>query len=208
MTGMISKEEAEKLLQEKAQETQPEIAEESKNKNGQEVETALRGQKEEAVAEQESDEEFGKAELKRLIKGQKVTAQSTRGEKTTVESVARENVILMYGCKPSKAVLAETTMVADITSTLENRFHRNTLSLKIPAAFEHLKGNDANFEMVTSNTLQPLNLHFHHNIVTKSLAYIFVSEKCKSQLPISNGPKEEVKHIVTALKKINSLDQE
>ena len=126
-------------------------------------------------------------------------AQSTRGVNTTVESVVRENVILMYGCKPSKAVLAETTMVADITNTLENRFDRNTLSLKIPAAFEHLKGNDANFEMVTSNTLQPLNLHFHHNIITKSLAYIFVSEKCKSQLHISESPEKEAMHLACLL---------
>ena len=77
---------------------------------------------------------------------------ATRGG-YSVDSVKHENVILMYGCKPSKAVLAETTMVKDISNTLINRFDRNTLSLKIPAAFEHLKGNDANFEMVTSNTL-------------------------------------------------------
>ena len=114
----------------------------------------------------------------------------------------------MYGCKPSKAVLAETSMVADITNTLVNRFDRNTLSLKIPAAFEHLKGNDANFEMVTSNTLQPLNLHFHHNIITKSVAYIFVSEKCKSQIPIEEILEKEAQFMTRALQKIDSLDQE
>lgn len=53
----------------------------------------------------------------------------TRGGGSTVEYVKHENVVLMFGCKPSKFVLAETTMVADITNTLTNRFDRNTLSL-------------------------------------------------------------------------------
>ena len=59
----------------------------------------------------------------------------------------------MYGCKPSKFVEAETSMVDDIINTFVNRFNRSTLSLKLPSAFEHLKGSDAAFEMVTSNTL-------------------------------------------------------
>ena len=73
-------------------------------------------------------------------------------------------------------------MVDDITDTLVHRFDRSSLTLKIPGAFEHLKGKDANFEMVTSNTLQPLSINYHHNIVTNSIAYIFVCAKCKSQL--------------------------
>ena len=40
-------------------------------------------------------------------------------------------------------------------------------------------GRDADFEMVTSNTLQPLNLIFAHNIVTRTIAYIFVNTECQ-----------------------------
>ena len=34
--------------------------------------------------------------------------------------------------------------------------------------------------MVKSNTLQPFNLIFEHNIVTHSVAYIFENSKCNS----------------------------
>ena len=35
-------------------------------------------------------------------------------------------------------------------------------------------GNDANFEMVLSNTLQPLRLIYEHNVVTRSIGVVFV----------------------------------
>ena len=52
------------------------------------------------------------------------------------------------------------------------------MKIDIPSCFEHLKGEDANFEMVTSNSIQPLNLVYHHNLVTWSIAYIFVNTDC------------------------------
>ena len=42
-----------------------------------------------------------------------------------------------------------------------------------------MKGRDANFEMVTSNTIQPILLSYKHNFVTKSISYIFVNKGCK-----------------------------
>ena len=61
---------------------------------------------------------------------------------------------------------------------MNQRFDRTTLGLHIPSAFEQLKGKDANFEMVTSNLLQPLRLFFSYNIVTNSIAHIFVNTHC------------------------------
>ena len=49
-------------------------------------------------------------------------------------------------------------MVKNVVDTLMNKFDRINLSVKLPEAFEQLKGSDAMFEMVTSNTIQPLNL--------------------------------------------------
>ena len=132
----------------------------------------------------------------------KKIVSETRGGQISgisVESIKHNNCILMYGCKPQKAVAAETTMVSDVTNTLLNRFDRNTLTLRIPAAFEHLKGKDANFEMVTSNTLQPLNINYHHNIITQSVAYIFVSEKCQSQLKVATYSEEEQENKILEL---------
>ena len=46
-------------------------------------------------------------------------------------------------------------MVAQIVDTLNSRFDRNTLTLQLPDALEHLKGKEkgAMMEMVLSNTL-------------------------------------------------------
>ena len=59
----------------------------------------------------------------------------------------------MWGCRPSKSVEAETKMVKDIVHTFMNKFDRDTMSIQLPDAFDHMKGSDTNFEMVTSNTL-------------------------------------------------------
>ena len=46
-------------------------------------------------------------------------------------------------------------MVAKIVDTFLNRFDRNTLTLQLPQAIEHLKCNDGDtkLEMVLSNSL-------------------------------------------------------
>ena len=58
---------------------------------------------------------------------------------------------------------------------MQNDFNKDTLCVHIPACFDQLRGKDANFEMVTSNTIQPLNLLYQHKIVEQSIAYIFVN---------------------------------
>ena len=40
-------------------------------------------------------------------------------------------------------------------------------------------GKDANFEMVTSNAIQPILLSYEHNVATHTIAYIFINTKCK-----------------------------
>ena len=57
------------------------------------------------------------------------------------------------------------------------RFNRDTLALDIPKVFDHLKAEDATFEMVSSNTCQPMSLFYSKNIVTDSYCAIFINEK-------------------------------
>ena len=64
-----------------------------------------------------------------------------------------ENLCLIFGTEPAKTVLAETTMVKDITDLFDSEYDKENLSIRIPDAFDHLKGADAKFEMVTSNSL-------------------------------------------------------
>ena len=40
-------------------------------------------------------------------------------------------------------------------------------------------GKDANFEMVTSNAIQPILLSYEHNVASHTIAYIFVNTSCK-----------------------------
>ena len=42
-----------------------------------------------------------------------------------------------------------------------------------------MMNKDASIELVTSNTLQPLNMIFSHNIVTHSVAYIFINTEAR-----------------------------
>ena len=67
-------------------------------------------------------------------------------------------------------------MLHDARQALLYRFDRKTLILEIPAVFEQLKGQDVNFEMIKTNTLQKLELHYMDNIVAKSICIVFVTD--------------------------------
>ena len=92
----------------------------------------------------------------------------------------RQKYCLIWGCRPGTQVLADTNMVKEISDVMKERFDRNTLSLRIPQAFDQLKSKDAEFEMVTSNLLQPLAIFFKDKIVTESMAAIFVNTHCRT----------------------------
>ena len=79
---------------------------------------------------------------------------------------------------PSYGVLANTEMVHDVVKTLETDLDKDRMRIVLPNGFEHLKGKDANFEMVTSNTIQSVQLNYHDKVITNSIAYIFVSTDC------------------------------
>ena len=48
-----------------------------------------------------------------------------------------------------------------------------------PEILDYLKGKDANFEMISSNTLQQMRLIYKLNVITRTLARIFVHTECK-----------------------------
>ena len=75
------------------------------------------------------------------------------GEFRSAKFKAQQNFLFMWGCRPSDQVDAKTAMVKDVVKTLMKKYNRNDMTIHIPSAFEHLKGSDANFEMVTSNTI-------------------------------------------------------
>ena len=59
------------------------------------------------------------------------TAIEQRGEGGN-STATRQNFLLMWGCRPSKTVIADTNMINEIADVMTDRFNRDTLSLSIP----------------------------------------------------------------------------
>ena len=70
-------------------------------------------------------------------------------------------------------------MVKEFTEALFDKVEKTNYSVVIPQAFDNLYSNDANFEMASSNNIQPLKLFFLYNIVTHKISVVFV-HGCKS----------------------------
>ena len=64
----------------------------------------------------------------------------------------RMNFILLWGCRPSRIVAADTKMAEEVSSAMA-KFDKSNLCLKFPDAFEFLQGKDAKYEMVATNLL-------------------------------------------------------
>ena len=90
-----------------------------------------------------------------------------------------QNFIFIWGCRPSSGVDAETVMVAELAQMLGTKCNRDNMTIELPFAFQNMVGQDANFEMVTSNTIQPILLSYQHNVASHTIAYIFINTKCK-----------------------------
>ena len=68
-------------------------------------------------------------------------------------------------------------MVKDIVTIFETQYDKDKLTLTLPEALTHLFSMELQFEMIKSNSLQPIKLIYEHCIVTQqhSIAYIFVN---------------------------------
>ena len=90
-----------------------------------------------------------------------------------------QNFVFIFGCPASKTVKADTNMVNEIVDAMNTRFSTETLTLEIPDVFENLSSRDAKFEMAISNSIQPLKLFYDHQVVTDSIAFVFVNTESK-----------------------------
>ena len=119
--------------------------------------------------------------------------KAARGNVTVNLALKRQNFALCFGCKPSQGVLAETKMVYDVVKILLEEYDRTTFAVQFTDCFNDLKGSDANFEMVASNTLQPVKMFYRNNIATSSAAAIFVHNKAIS-LPYNEAKERAELH--------------
>ena len=98
-------------------------------------------------------------------------------------------------------------MVRDVVGIFEHQFNPQTLMLGIPNAFDHLKGSDTNFEMVTSNTIQDTQMEYKNNLITQSEAVIFINTHCNKVRDLSEQEQNKIL-ADTLAKKARSLDRD
>ena len=56
--------------------------------------------------------------------------------KTYTATVKRENLGLLFGCRPSLGVLSETSMIKDVIDCVLSRLDHQTLSIELPKIFD------------------------------------------------------------------------
>ena len=107
--------------------------------------------------------------------------------------VRRENFSLYFGCNPEQGVIANTKMIKDSVDILVDQYQRMEFAVDFPSCYDDLKGEDANFEIVCSQTTQPLRLPYKTNISERKLATIFVHTHCRD-LEYENAMEKAMTH--------------
>ena len=93
--------------------------------------------------------------------------------------VRRENFSLYFGCNPEQGVIANTKMIKDSVDILLDQYNRMEFAVDFPSCYDDIKGEDANFEIVTSQTSSPLRIPYRTNISEEKLCTIFVHTHCR-----------------------------
>ena len=86
-----------------------------------------------------------------------------------------QNFVFGFGCQPNNGVQKDTKMVSDLCHALLTRFDSDTLICEVPDVFNDMKGTDTKNELVTSSTIQKVNLFYSWNIAIKTIGVVFVN---------------------------------
>ena len=70
-------------------------------------------------------------------------------------------------------------MVKEFCEVLNEKYDENTQTVEFPSVLNNKLSADAEFEIVSSNTLQKLRIVREFNIVKKSIAIIFANTTLK-----------------------------
>ena len=89
-----------------------------------------------------------------------VRAPATNNHFTLKSTGNTENILLLWGCRPADGVKAATEMISDVIEVLSSKINPSTLSIQLPHDLAYLIGEDSKFEMVCSNTIQPVLLEY------------------------------------------------
>jgi hypothetical protein len=80
----------------------------------------------------------------------------------------------------------------ELVQVLAHKYDRDTLSITFPTFVKDLQNCHPELQMISSNRLQKIKLIYSHNIVTKSLATIFVHTSIKAHYKFENEGDPEI----------------
>ena len=83
------------------------------------------------------------------------------------------NLLLVFGCRPSAGVKANTDMVKNILLTFVESADRVNAVTLIPWCLDFIDSSDAQFETASSSKIQTLMLFYKYNTVTYSIGLVF-----------------------------------
>ena len=114
------------------------------------------------------------------------------------------NLFLVFGCRPSAGVKANTDMIKNILLAFIGSADRINCMTLIPWSLDFIDSSDAQFETASSSKIQTLQLFYKHNIVTHSIGLVLFHNET-----FSKGLKHSGKTVASShqmLKKTLKLD--
>ena len=109
---------------------------------------------------------------------------------------------MLFGCRPSVGVKAETLMYEDIAEALLTNFDPRSLVCLFPQALSDLIGTDSNFELSAPPSIKNLRLLYYSNIVAEIRAVIFCNSEIQGRL---GAPAVEYKDSKVKCDKVGSM---
>ena len=84
--------------------------------------------------------------------------QQNRGDVTRDEKV-HQNFVMIFGTRPSAGVALDTKMIQNLTDNIKHKEHKTQFHVEFPTVLSSIRADDANFEIVVSNTCNLTNLY-------------------------------------------------
>ena len=116
--------------------------------------------------------------------------KKVRGRDDIQQLAKQSNFIFIFGCKPGSGVAAETKTAKDITSFLRRSASYEDDTIKLPGTCSQITSSDAEFEVLTSQTGQTLELQHRGSFAGQMIVYYFFD-------PAQNEKMQKTREIIT-----------
>jgi len=104
---------------------------------------------------------------------EKASTEKARGPNDIQQLAKQSNFIFIFGCDPGKGVAADTKTAKDITNFLKKSSSYESDTIKLPGTCSQITSSDAEFEVLTSQTGQTLELQHLGKFAGQMVVYYF-----------------------------------